>query len=117
MPYLMALTDLHGNDVLFSSQLTRTAQIWETVVKLLDMAWDDDDAWECTQGQVPIRVLVADYRDYVNGHILSSRRFYFYTMDMQGSTLRRNCFDWVRNTLITSLRMKMSEIVLKQSRL
>lgn len=64
------------------------------MVKYIDIAWDNDDAWECTKDQAPIRVLVADYRHYVNGHILGSRRFTFYTMDMQGSTLRRNCFDW-----------------------
>jgi hypothetical protein len=94
MPYLMAWRAFDRDEPIFSSQYDKTSKIWSTMVELLDMAWDDDDAWECTKREVPIRVLVDDYRRTVRG--LHPSRGSGDPRDMIYSELGRYCFDWFK---------------------
>ncbi|CAN9172590.1 unnamed protein product [Alternaria alternata] len=95
MPYLMAWRAFDRDEPIFSSQYDKTSKIWSTMVDLLDMAWDDDDAWECTKREVPIRVLVDDYRRSVRG--LHSSRGDGDPRNMRYSELGRYCFDWFKS--------------------
>lgn len=97
MPYLTALIDLWRHDVLFASQLDEMWAIWKALVDLLDMAWDDDDAWECTPNQIPIRVLVTEYCNSARSRMPRSFKLDYYQMMTHGSKLSKNCFDYFKN--------------------
>ena len=95
MPWVMALVTFHRHDVIFSSQFRRALLLWKLCADLLDMAWDCDDAWECTPDQIPIRVCVGEFRSFAKSHgvFLGVN---FYQMQLRSSVLKASCFDYFK---------------------
>jgi hypothetical protein len=64
-PVLFALYRLErDNGVLFQSQLHKCFSLWQRFVIILDEAWDHDDAYECTDEDVPLKKFVETYRAF-----------------------------------------------------
>lgn len=95
MPWAMALVSFNRHTVIFSSQFCRALLLLKSCADLLDLAWDDDDAWECTPDQVPIRVCVGEFRSFVKSQRVSSGVDY-YEMEYRVSVLRAVCFDYFK---------------------
>jgi hypothetical protein len=67
MPYVMALYVIPGNQpVIFHSQARWCFRICTKLLDLLEEAWDDDDAYECDEAEVPIKIRVDRLRNHVD---------------------------------------------------
>jgi len=115
MPWAMALVTFRRHIVVFSSQFSRALQLWKSCVDLLDIAWDDDDAWECTPDQIPIRVYVGEFRSFAKNGVIFRLSDEFYPMELQSSVLKGCCFEYFKRH--SELKFEIEDVrgLLKQA--
>jgi hypothetical protein len=64
MPYALVLTVLPRNNcVLFDCQMRQALSLLDTMLSIMDRAWDHDDAYECSPDDVPVKIRVEALQD------------------------------------------------------
>jgi hypothetical protein len=79
------------------------------------MAWDHDDAWECTLDQIPIRVCVGEFRSFAKSPFIFRRGDGFYLMELRSSVLKGRCFEYFKRHLELKFEIEDVRGLLKQT--
>lgn len=72
MPSLLALREIpRNNNVLFAAHVMTCYALWQSFVTLMCETWDHDDAYECTDDEIPLKKYVDSYADFAQNQRLN----------------------------------------------
>ncbi|RDK42430.1 hypothetical protein M752DRAFT_300648 [Aspergillus phoenicis ATCC 13157] len=95
MPNLMCMFAFQRHAVIFSSQFQVSYTLWRFFTEVLDTMWDHDDAWECGEDQIPIKVHVEEYLTFAKDFSSPVRDgLNYWTLKSIGSVLTHACYEF-----------------------